>query len=302
MNILRTTLAITALACALFVASCSRDDDEQIFVLEAGLPSSSVFPYDNGLLPGAFSVSNSRKVRFSYGNLQYKASTNEWRLAPNQYDFIGCDNTHISPTNSRWIDLFGWGTTGADSLRPPYAHSLSSADSASVTNPLIQGAGLYDWGIADSLNKINRSSGWFRTLSPSQWNYIFKHRPSAEMKHGMSVIKGVVGIVILPDMWYKPEKCSFVPDTLNTLRPEIVNVYNDDTWQLMENEGAVFLPFAGYRIGIDACGDGIVGYYWTSANPTELDPRCRYYNISKMNSYYDYWFLGCAVRLVHFED
>ena len=57
-----------------------------------------------------FSVSSSKKIAFSLGNLQYNASTNKWRFAENQYDYIGEDNIHISDTYAGWIDLFGWGT------------------------------------------------------------------------------------------------------------------------------------------------------------------------------------------------
>ena len=41
---------------------------------------------------GVFSVSDSTKVTFSFGNLQYTQSTNTWSFAENQYDYIGFDN------------------------------------------------------------------------------------------------------------------------------------------------------------------------------------------------------------------
>ena len=40
------------------------------------------------------------QVYFSQGNLQYQASTNTWRFATNQYDYIGSDNSNISQTYS----------------------------------------------------------------------------------------------------------------------------------------------------------------------------------------------------------
>ena len=52
----------------------------------------------------AFSVSATKKVRFSPGNLQYQASTKTWRFAEHQYDYIGDANRNISPTYSGWID------------------------------------------------------------------------------------------------------------------------------------------------------------------------------------------------------
>lgn len=50
-----------------------------------------------GKLPGAFSVSATKQVWFSQGNLQYQADNGDggstWRFAINQYDFVG-DATH----------------------------------------------------------------------------------------------------------------------------------------------------------------------------------------------------------------
>ena len=45
-----------------------------------------------GALPGEFSVSPTKKVRFSKGNLQYNTATETWNFAEKQYDIIGKDN------------------------------------------------------------------------------------------------------------------------------------------------------------------------------------------------------------------
>lgn len=65
-----------------------------------------------GVLSGVFSVSNDKKINFSTGNLQYQASTDTWRFAENQTDYIGDTNKNISANYDGWIDLFGWGTSG----------------------------------------------------------------------------------------------------------------------------------------------------------------------------------------------
>ena len=53
----------------------------------------------NGKLPGKFSVSATKVVCFSQGNLQYKASTNTWRFAEEQYDFVGdTEKGNVLPT------------------------------------------------------------------------------------------------------------------------------------------------------------------------------------------------------------
>ena len=63
-----------------------------------------------GTLSGLFSVSVSKQVHFSQGNLQYQASSNTWRFAEHQHDCIGDANENMSPNYSGWIDLFVWGT------------------------------------------------------------------------------------------------------------------------------------------------------------------------------------------------
>ena len=60
----------------------------------------------------AFSVSATKKVRFSQGNLQYQRSTNTWRFAEHQYDCIGDAIINKSPTYPGWIDLFYWSEYG----------------------------------------------------------------------------------------------------------------------------------------------------------------------------------------------
>ena len=91
----------------------------------------------NGRMPYAFSVADGRQVNFSMGNLQYKASTNTWRFAEYQFEYVGgtdgyrygnvyangehpdasqngaaSGNQNISSSYDGWIDLFSWATSG----------------------------------------------------------------------------------------------------------------------------------------------------------------------------------------------
>ena len=82
-----------------------------VMVMSVGCDKESISPIiPDGALPGLFSVSATQRVYFSQGNLQYQASTDTWRFAEHQYDYVGSDNRSISSTYSGWIDLFGWGT------------------------------------------------------------------------------------------------------------------------------------------------------------------------------------------------
>ena len=82
--------------------------EQKSFTTESDIPTPPT--WTNGILPGLFSVSETQQVQFSQGNLQYQASTNTWRFAEYQWNYIGNDNSNISSSYSGWIDLFGWGT------------------------------------------------------------------------------------------------------------------------------------------------------------------------------------------------
>lgn len=61
-------------------------------------------------LPGVFSVSTTKQVQFSKGNLQYTQSTKTWAFATQQYGAIGIDNMNESNLADK-IDLFSWSCT-----------------------------------------------------------------------------------------------------------------------------------------------------------------------------------------------
>ena len=96
----------------------------------------------DGAIRAEFSVSDSTKVYFSQGNLQYQASTNTWRFAEHQFDIVGFDNKNISEKYNGWIDLFGWGTSGY-SGKNPYMTSTGYSDYGDGTNDIARTN--YDW-------------------------------------------------------------------------------------------------------------------------------------------------------------
>ncbi|MBR4441018.1 MAG: hypothetical protein IKS00_05650 [Bacteroidales bacterium] len=85
----------------------------------------TIYTVDRYFTPRAFSVSATKKVYFSSGNLQYNPAQGKWQFAAHQYDIcIKADNNDVSSMYNKdydgWIDLFGWGTwlNGADVLKP----------------------------------------------------------------------------------------------------------------------------------------------------------------------------------------
>ena len=226
---------------------------------------------------GKFSVSNTKKVSFSSGNLQYQASTDTWRFAENQWDYIGGANSNISSSYSGWIDLFGWGTGNN-----PTKSSTSYSDYSTFV----------DWG----KNKINNEApNTWRTLTRAEWEYVLGGRPNSHSLYGTATVNNVHGLIILPDDWNEPN-LSFT----SGIKGWENNVYSTAEWKELEYEGAVFLPASGYRYGYnvsDVQGDG---YYWSATEGYSYDAYClSFYSGAAGVSRYDYDREdGRSVRLV----
>ena len=115
-------------------------------------------------LPGVFSVSGTKAVNFSKGNLQYVGGN--WQFADNQWDVIGASQAD----NNR--DLFGWGTGNN-----PNQTSMQYGDYSTFA----------DWG-------SNMGGDW-RTLTRDEWLYIFDTRTSASALRGSATVCGVLVIL-----------------------------------------------------------------------------------------------------------
>ncbi len=166
----------------------------------------------------------SKRLQVAPGNLQYQASSNTWRFAPNSYDIIGGadisyqggwvfsygatandmtgNNTPYGSTisgtyysgrqnQSKWIDLFGWGTSGLGTKRTdypagynnwcemPYAMEngmFNNGTTGNVSYSRFYGpasgnlTGNWDWGANSIYNPKTGvyETGW-RTLTKDEW-------------------------------------------------------------------------------------------------------------------------------------
>ncbi len=180
-----------------------------------------------GTLSGLFSVSVSKQVHFSQGNLQYQASSNTWRFAEHQHDCIGYANENMSPNYSGWIDLFVWGTGERD-----------------PTLMLANYGTFKDWGVNAISNGGNQPYMW-RTLSKDEFDYLLNTRPDAAAKWGTGYVNSTPGLILLPDDWILPEGYTFNAGCSNFANDWSLNVYTPLQWNVMEAGGAVFLPAAG---------------------------------------------------------
>ena len=273
--------------------------------INVGNAASTGQVHKNGVLKGVFSVSPTKKIAFSQGNLQYQASTGIWRFAEQQYYVCGENNTNISPYYNGWIDLFGWGTSGAYSMKPYKADTTetyaSFGDIAEIN---------YDWGVYNKISNGGDKAGIWRTLTHAEWYYLIYTRENAQSKSGLACVNGVQGLILLPDNWALQSVLKF---TCGKIREEdifginldyasykIINNYTADQWKKMEANGAVFLPIAGDRFGTYVENVVSAGIYWSSSSeddkyaPTMLIDRYEnkvLYRVFNKR-------LGCSVRLV----
>lgn len=244
-----------------------------------------------GELTGEFSINSSQLVLFSKGNLQYNAYIGDWRFAENQYDVISGANSNISNIYDGYIDLFGWGTSGYDN-KFPYMISTTNSDYGDGTNN-ISGTN-YDWGQNCLISNGGERGDW-RTLTASEWTYIFENRPSASNLYSIATVVGMHGVVVLPDAWQLPKGVAFSPRAADY----IINTYDAATWTKMEEAGALFLPAAGYRSGTTISAVGEQAIYWSATSASANQASSFYFAAGKMmTSYSAARSYGASVRLV----
>ena len=249
-----------------------------VLVLLCAVMTIAQYTQAGSVLPGKFSVGPNQQVMFSAGNLQYQVSSATYRFAEHQYDVLSKWNQDNSYAD--WIDLFSWGTSD-DPTSVSYAPTF------------------VDWGTHAISNGGNTPNMW-RTLTGSEWNYLFERRPNASNLRGQATVNNVHGYILLPDDWRLPQGLTFRPQANNW----VSNNYNASQWMQMEQHGAVFLPAAGVRRGRELLGKGEMGATWSSTmyqqdGKGEVNAKMVYFMIAKASAnMYDTWKRGFSVRLV----
>ncbi len=235
-----------------------------------------------GAINGYFSVSENSLVHFSQGNLQYQASTNTWKFAEHQYDYVGDANSNISSTYSGWIDLFGWGTSGYHDSNDPYNvnyqpwstasstvntnyNAYGYGPSTNVSSPnLTGGSANYDWGVYNSISNGGNQPNLWRTLTNEEWSYVFKTRnTSSGIRYAKAQVNNVNGIILLPDDW---STTTYNLNNANSTDANYTsNIMTASQWEVLEQVGAVFLPAAGMRSETSLYHVGTLGGYWSTS-------------------------------------
>ena len=215
---------------------------------------------------GVFSVSETKQVTFSPGNLQYTRSTNTWSFASTQWEVIGTDNVTGGSVSSDptfgdnkegtaladKVDLFGWSTS---------ATNFGVSTSMDWENDYL--GSFVDWGT----NKIgNDAPNTWRTLNGIEWDYVVFNRPNASSLKGVAQVNGVNGLILLPDNWTCPAGVTFNSGFHSDFSVEAYGQYQTfsaEQWSKLESAGAVFLPASGIRYGSRVLSVQCGGYYWS---------------------------------------
>ena len=250
----------------------------------------------DGKLPGAFSVSATKKVYFSQGNLQYNSNTQQWQFADQQYTYVGgrksSDDTSTPLTgnnnvtengianNKGIVDMFCWvgeSSSWNDNLK---IYGITSSAACNATDGY--GTGKTETLKSDWGNVPNIGSGWF-TLSSDEWNYLLNTRNNATNRRTFATVMGKTGMLIFPDDLLVTDKGLTV-----TIANYTTNMISDATeWSKLEKAGCVFLPAAGSRFGTKPYREyeSTEGRYWTTTPYTKYAAQALflYFTQNKVN-------------------
>ena len=224
-----------------------------------------------GAINGLFTINEAGdQVYFSKGNLQYigSAATPYWKFADNQWDYLG-NNGQGSNSQTANRDLFGWGTSGFNH-GAEYYQPWSVENSYSGYNPYGEECNLYDrtgqadWGCNAISNGGNvENSGW-RTITLDEMDYVIDNRVTTSgIRYVMGRVNGINGIILLPDEW---AAITYELNSPNGGGYFSNNVSIDDWTNVLEANGAVFLPAVGIRFETEISDEGGAGYYWYATN------------------------------------
>lgn len=159
---------------------------------------------ENGALPGLFSVSATKKVHFSIGNLSYDEAANTWRFESQQWNKSS---------------IFAW-RTNMDKIT-----IVNGGKKSQLWRPLLRNELVYlfryrtDAPRLFGLARIGEMNGC--VLLPDNWQQT-EDLPPFE-----------------PNLVYNEEKNCYLGEAEDGYG---VNTYTEEQWALMEQAGAVFLP------------------------------------------------------------
>lgn len=218
---------------------------------------------------------------------------------------VQCDGTSRNHVRNYtgWLDVFTWGASGwygddpgEDDLKT-YTWRLANNPNQKITcNPydlghkdslcLILGGDPYqgmtgayanaDWGIRNNIALGGSVDSVFRTPTKEEFDYLLSKRENAKdlSLRGHIRLNGnggapdtiINGLILLPDDWdpaILPEKTLISDEDGNEYY--VTNELSAAEWQILEENGAIFLPATGNTSKFNRSG-----FYWTSTSWKDL--------------------------------
>jgi len=213
------------------------------------LPPAAAPVPDPNLLTGVFSVSATKKVKFTKGNLYWDGSA---------YQFEADQTAYPTAWNTSHVGLFFWNSdaeynkTGDKAYTyKPYYSSHSHLESWSTSDEF--------WcGEAHKL-EVAGTQGLY-VLSAAEWKYLtgmYTYAPyndndkypvrNETNKFALAMVNEKKGLLIFPDGYNGTTSGTGIAEVNNDYTAYPTESIHTDTWSAMEAAGVVFLPAAGYR-------------------------------------------------------
>ena len=265
------------LAIAMMLVSCNKET-----LVETNTPAATEFNNDVAL-NGLFSVNEGKQVYFSKGNLQYSAQGSHqcadgtirqlgaspktngitWEasvlLKENVVEPLAKAITAVCPQPTR-VGLTSSAGARADTM------TTETLIIRTLNHGLILRTNSmnYDWGVYNAICNGGNEEGQWRTLTMSEWNYVFNlRRTASDTRFAKATVNDVCGVILLPDDWNN----SYY-DLANTNEANVdysCNMIGIAQWAVVESYGAIFLPAGGRRSGLSVESVGDAGAYWSAS-------------------------------------
>ena len=252
----------------------------------------------------SISVSDTSKVIFASGNLQYNANQEIWRFAEKPYETLGMYNNLRSQLYDGWIDLFSLGCNGYE-YKPYEEGKFYYRPNISYGNVSVPIEELcktnYDFGWYNKISNGGNQIQMWRMITNKEFKYLLETRDNANKLKTFATFNNVQGLILFPDEFQVPSIMKLI---INSLSFE-ENVIDDAMWNILSAYGATFFPLTGYYSfyknsyfpNIQSyLSNEVKAYYWTSTfcdipysnylqHLTFYDGNCKLSNFSRPFEY-----------------
>ena len=254
--------------------------DKEELLIPNDVESIDVYFRFSDWLGGVFSVSDTKKILFSKGNLWcdgtgngYKEQTpiiKSWGFESTQYARISLIS-YERPLDH--ISHFMWCKDASNSICQRYSADWNKTGVYLFTNS--------DATTPNSDFTVNGQKGLWRTLSgwdDGEWKYLLDNRKTAygtNRRYAAVKVNDMAGLLLFPDDFSSwPSGAGVEPKTFNECSYWNHNMnYTVEQFNVLQDNGCVFLSAAGERYGGEGSENydevynvGDVGYYWSSVS------------------------------------